>query len=418
MISTDIAIVGGGCVGLTLALACAVEGISVTLIDGGTGSRQLSQQPEMRVSALSHASEAIFTRLNVWQTIRNTRLCPYQSMHVWEKDSFAQIDFSSEQLNYGQPYAQLGFIVENTVIRNALLEQLAKYPDRVNLVFSRQVTTINLGERQVLLTLDDGTPVVAQLLVGADGPQSFVRESLAMPITFWDYQHHALIATIKTEQPHQFCARQCFLPQGPLAFLPLTGEHLSATEQQQFSSIVWSTSPEQARSLSTCTPQQFEHQLISAFDSRLGMCQLTSERIIVPLTMRYARQWTKPRVALIGDAAHTIHPLAGLGMNLGLLDAASLAEVLIRLKHQRKDLGTHSKLRVYERQGKGRAQTYIAAMEGLKRLFSGNNPLLKLLRGTGLSLANSIHPVKQQIIKQAMGLSGDIPPLAAPVSRD
>lgn len=148
------------------------------------------------------------------------------------------------------------------------------------------------------------------------------------------------------------------------------------------------------------------------------MCELQSERVSFPLKMRYARQWTSSRVALIGDAAHTIHPLAGLGMNLGLLDAASLAQQLIEVKGERADLGVHQGLRAFERQGKARAQTYIAAMEGLKRLFTGDNPVLKFIRGSGLSMANSISPIKHQIIKQAMGLTGELPELSKPLRRE
>lgn len=414
MISTDVVIVGGGCVGLTLALALANHDIKVTVIDGGPKEQLLTDSPELRVSALSHASEALFTRLDVWDDIVKTRVCPYQSMHVWEKDSFANIHFDSEQLSY----SQLGYIVENKVIRNSLLNKLEKVGDNVNLVFEQKVKQINIGEREVLLALEDGTPIIGQLLVGADGANSFVRQQLDMPITFWDYEHEAIVATVKTELDHQFCASQCFLPDGPLAFLPLAGPHISADNPQNFSSIVWSTSLQRAKLLLSCAQSQFNQYLTTAFDGRLGLCELQSERVSFPLKMRYARQWTSSRVALIGDAAHTIHPLAGLGMNLGLLDAASLAQQLIEVKGERADLGVHQGLRAFERQGKARAQTYIAAMEGLKRLFTGDNPVLKFIRGSGLSMANSISPIKHQIIKQAMGLTGELPELSKPLRRE
>ena len=414
MISTDVVIVGGGCIGLTLALALANHDIKVTVIDGGPKEQLLTDSPELRVSALSHASEALFTRLDVWDDIIKIRVCPYQSMYVWEKDSFANIHFDSEQLSY----SQLGYIVENKVIRNSLLNKLEKVGDTVNLVFEQKVKQINIGDREVLLALEDGTPIIGQLLVGADGANSFVRQHLDMPITFWDYEHEAIIATVKTELDHQFCASQCFLPDGPLAFLPLAGTHISAENPQNFSSIVWSTCSERAKLLLSCAQKQFDQYLTTAFDGRLGLCELQSKRVSFPLKMRYARQWTSSRVTLIGDAAHTIHPLAGLGMNLGLLDAASLAQVLIEAKNDREDLGLHQVLRAFERQGKARAQTYIAAMEGLKRLFTGDNPVLKFIRGSGLSMANSISPIKHQIIKQAMGLTGELPELSKPLKRD
>lgn len=410
MVSTDIVIVGGGCVGLTLALALAEAGIPSVVIDTQKQSQPLPQDFELRVSALSAASQSIFRHLGVWSEMTNTRACPYNSMHVWEKDSFGSISFAAEQVNE----SHLGHIVENKVIRNALIAKLERHNDIVTLLFSHSVKQINVGEREVLVSLDDGTPVIGQLLVAADGANSFVRQQMNMPITFWDYQHTAIVATIKTQLHHEHCASQCFLPNGPLAFLPLPGQK----DQQNFCSIVWSTSFDEAKQLLNCTQKQFNQRLTTAFDGRLGLCEVQSERVGFDLKMRYARQWVKHRVALIGDAAHTIHPLAGLGMNLGLLDAACLAQVLEEIKKDRADLGQIANLRGFERWRKAEAQTYVATMEGLKRLFSGNNGPVKLFRNVGLKLADTITPAKEQIIKQAMGLTGELPRLAQPVVKD
>lgn len=409
MISKDVVIVGGGCVGLTLALALAQDDIGVVLIDNQAHQQPLSSKPELRVSAISAASEAIFTRLGVWQDILATRTAPYNSMYVWEKDSFGSIEFNAEQINY----PHLGHIIENKVIRNSLLTRLESYSDHVTLLFERQVKQINVGEREAFLSLDDGTPIIGQLVVAADGANSFVRQQMDMPITFWDYEHHAIVATVKTELSHQNCASQCFLPDGPLAFLPLFAQE----NEKKLCSIVWSTSCERAQMLLSCTQNQFNQELTAAFNGRLGLCEIQSEPVSFPLKMRYARQWCQHRIALIGDAAHTIHPLAGLGMNLGLLDAASLSQILSNLYQQKKDLGQLHGLRDFERWRKAEAQTYIAAMEGFKRLFSGNNPLTKFIRSSGLVLADSITPAKHQIIKQAMGLTGELPELAKPLMR-
>ena len=414
MVSTDIVIVGGGCVGLTLALALAQQGIPVAVIDSQPEVQPLADQPELRVSALSAGSQAIFIRLGVWQDMIDTRATPYNSMHVWEKDSFGAITFDASQLNYpvlGHSPA-LGHIVENKVIRNALVKKLMQYPEVATLLFDQTVKQLNVGEREVLVSLSDAQPVIGQLLVAADGANSFVRQQMNMPITFWDYEHTAIVATIKTELSHQNCASQCFLPTGPLAFLPLGDDH-----QQNLCSIVWSTSPEHAETLMAADDETFNKYLTTAFDNRLGLCQVVSHRMSVPLKMRYAKQWVKHRVALIGDAAHTIHPLAGLGMNLGLLDAATLAQTLMALKSAQKDVGQVANLRGFERWRKAEAQTLIGAMEGLKRLFSGSNPLLKLIRSSGLTLADHVAPAKKEIIKQAMGLSGDLPDLAKPLQR-
>lgn len=410
MISTDIVIVGAGCVGLTLALALAEQQIPVVVIDSQPEEQPLSTAPELRVSALSASSQAIFTRLGIWQDILATRACPYKSMHVWEKDSFGAISFAAEQIHY----PELGHIVENRVTRNALVNKLAKYDDVATLLFDQTVEQLNIGEREVLVSLSGGQPVIGQLLVAADGANSFVRQKMAMPITFWDYEHTAIVATIKTQLPHQHCASQCFLPNGPLAFLPLSDD----ADKQNLCSMVWSTSPEQAKALTAASDDSFNRQLTTAFDGRLGLCEVVSQRMSFPLKMRYARQWVKPRVALIGDAAHTIHPLAGLGMNLGLLDAATLAQTLIALKADNKDPGEVANLRGFERWRKAEAQTLIAAMEGLKRLFGGSNPLLKFIRSSGLALADSVTPAKHEIIRQAMGLNGDLPDLAKPLIRE
>ncbi|MFT5162317.1 MAG: 2-octaprenylphenol hydroxylase [Alteromonadaceae bacterium] len=410
MISTDVVIVGGGCVGLTLALALAEKQIPVVVIDAQPQEQPLSDEPGLRVSALSASSQAILTRLGVWQNIINTRATPYTQMHVWEKDSFGAISFAAEQIHH----PQLGHIVENQVTRNALVAKLLKYSDIATLLFDQTVEQLNIGEREVLVSLSSGQPVIGQLLVAADGANSLVRQQMNMPMTFWDYEHNAIVATIKTQLPHQNTAAQCFLADGPLAFLPLD----TPDSQQNRCSIVWSTSPDKAKMLLADTDEAFNQQLTTAFDGRLGLCEVVSHRMSFPLKMRYARQWVKPRVALIGDAAHTIHPLAGLGMNLGLLDAATLAQTLIVLKAAKKDLGSVDSLRGFERWRKAEAQTLIVATEGLKRLFSGSNPLLKLIRCSGLALADNLTPAKKLIIKQAMGLTGDLPDLAKPLLRE
>lgn len=410
MISTDVVIIGGGCVGLTLALALAEQNIPAVVIDAQPEEQPLGEAFELRVSALSSSSQAIFTRLGVWQDMIDTRAAPYETMHVWEKDSFGSITFSSEQIHY----PQLGHIVENKVIRNTLVKKLQQHSDTVTLLFGHKVEKLNVGEREVLVSLDDGRPIIGQLLVAADGANSFVRQQMNMPITFWDYEHQAIVATINTELPHQNCAAQCFLPDGPLAFLPLSDKD----GEQKFCSIVWSTSPKAAETLLSCTQKQFNQALTAAFNGRLGLCEVQGERQAFPLKMRYARQWVKPRVALVGDAAHTLHPLAGLGMNLGLLDAATLAQTLAKLHQNRADLGDVANLRSFERWRKAEAQTLIGAMEALKRLFSGANPFLKFVRSSGLLLADNVLPAKEQIIKQAMGLTGDLPDLAKPLLRD
>ena len=225
-----------------------------------------------------------------------------------------------------------------------------------------------------------------------------------IPLTHWDYGHSALVANVKTAEPHSCVARQIFTPHGPLAFLPLSEPNMC--------SIVWSTDPNRADQLLAMNEQEFKKVLTSEFDGRLGLCEMVGERAAFPLKMRYARDFVVERVALVGDAAHTIHPLAGQGVNLGLLDAASLAQEVLALWKQGQDIGTKRNLRGYERWRKAEAAKMITLMQGFRDLFSGENPAKKLARGIGLSLAGQLPGVKDEIMKRALGLKGDLPELA------
>ncbi|WP_330961853.1 FAD-dependent 2-octaprenylphenol hydroxylase [Photobacterium sp. 53610] len=399
MQSVDVAIIGGGMVGLTLAAALADTELRIAVIEGHLPEPELSSQPDVRVSALSRASERILRRVGAWQGMAARRISPYQQMDVWEQDSFAHISFDAQALS--QP--DLGHIVENRVIQLSLLDQIQKQHN-VSLMAPVRCQQLAFGEHEAWLTLDNGQHLTAKLVVGADGANSWVRNQLDIPLTYWDYGHHALVANIRCAEPHQQTARQIFTPDGPLAFLPLAEPDLC--------SIVWSVTPEKAEALLAMTPDAFNHALTAAFDCRLGLCSLEGERQVVPLKMRYARDFVRDRIALIGDAAHTIHPLAGQGVNLGLLDAASLAETLIELWRQDKDIGARQHLRYFERWRKAEAAKMIATMQAFRELFDGNHPAKKLLRDVGLLLANHAPGVKDQFMRRALGLSGDLPALA------
>jgi len=393
--SYDVTIVGGGIVGLTLAASLADSSLSVALIESHDAP-VLSEQPAGRVSAISYASRAIFEHLNIWQNINRERITAYNSMQVWEKDSFGKIDFSAEQVDC----SKLGYIIENERIQAALLQAVQQQAN-VSFYSPEQLTNIAIGEGEAWLTLKSGKTLTSKLVVAADGANSWLRKKVAIPLTHWDYNHHALVATVKTELTHGNCARQIFTPDGPLAFLPLFEKDLC--------SIVWSVPPEKAQQLQALSALEFNKQLTRTFDNRLGHCELYSECISFPLKMRYARDFAKHRVALIGDAAHTIHPLAGQGVNLGLLDALSLAQSIIENHEADADIGLYENLRFFERWRKSEAQQMIAAMELLKRLFQGSNPAQKALRDLALLFTDKVSPLKKLFIKQAMGLSGELP---------
>ncbi|MFB9135252.1 FAD-dependent 2-octaprenylphenol hydroxylase [Vibrio olivae] len=399
MQSVDIAIVGGGMVGLALAAAFKESDLRIAVIEAHVPDSQLESLPDIRVSALSRSSETILRNLGTWSGITQRRAAPYSAMEVWEQDSFARIEFSAQQL--AQP--DLGHIVENRVIQLALLEQVEKQAN-VSLYMPAQCQSLAMGESEAWLTLDNGQSLTAKLVVGADGANSWVRRQLDIPLTHWDYGHSAVVATVKTQQPHEEIARQIFTSQGPLAFLPLGDPHLS--------SIVWSTDPNRANRLVSLCDDEFNKVLAAEFDTRLGLCQVVSERQAYPLKMRYARDFVLDRIALVGDAAHTIHPLAGQGVNLGLLDAASLAQEIHQLWRQGQDIGARRSLRNYERWRKSEAAKMIAAMQGFRDLFDGNNPAKKLFRGIGMKLVGQLPGAKDEIMKRALGLKGELPELA------
>ncbi|MGB0986754.1 MAG: FAD-dependent oxidoreductase [Pseudoalteromonas spongiae] len=380
-------VVGGGCIGLSAALGLANLGKKVLLIDAGKPAQVDSDEFGLRVSAISKASQALFEKLGIWQGIEAQRLAAYTNMDVRDKDSIGRIHFASNELDL----SELGHIVENEVIRQALITQCEKN-DNLEILFETPYSSIHQTDEQVLVTLASGEPVMAELLIACDGANSAIRSQFKMPITFWDYDHHAIVATVKSQVPHVNTARQVFLPTGPLAFLPLP--------EQNTHSIVWSTSPEHAKQLVAMEEGEFNKALTAAFDSELGLCRVNSQRLSFPLKMRYARKWVENRVMLMGDAAHTIHPLAGLGMNLGLKDVAKLLQLVA--DDQSSVFANGKLLRQYEMARKADAQTHIAMMQGLKELFEGSNPVKKLIRGIGLNVVDAAKPIKHLFAEKAL----------------
>lgn len=387
----DVAIVGGGMIGLSLALSLSGQGMRIAVVDNEVGDRPASAEPESRVSAINLASQQVWQSLGVWEAISRQRLQPFTGMHVWDQDSFGDIHFTQQHV--GQP--QLGYIIENQVIRQQLW-QAAQATDDIELLAPARVTKLMQGQQEAFVHLDNDNMLSARLVVGADGARSNVRKMANLPLTFWDYEHNAIVATIRTSDPHQGIARQVFTPSGPLAFLPLYEPNLC--------SIVWSQHNDEAEGLMGLDKASFEHALTAAFDARLGVCELASERHSFPLTMRFARQWLDGRVLVVGDAAHTFHPLAGQGANLGIQDVQALSHAIKTGWQQQQDPAVTRHLRQFERARKADAAKMIATMEGFKRLFEGQDPLKKLVRGIGLKLTDLASPVKQKLIRQAMGL--------------
>ena len=391
MQSFDVVIAGGGMVGLALACGLQGSGLSIAVLEKqpvNAPSSLLELAP--RVSAINAASEQLLRKLGVWQTIAAQRISPYNAMSVWDRDSFGSISFNGEETGF----SHLGHIIENDVIQQSLWQHAERARD-VTLIAPAALKQVAWGENEAFITLEDGSMLTARLVVGADGAHSWLRQHADIPLTFWDYGHHALVANIRTQRPHESMARQVFHGDGMLAFLPLSDPHLC--------SIVWSLPPERAQTLLEAPATTFNSQVAAEFDMRLGLCELESERQSFPLTARYARSFAAHRLVLMGDAAHTIHPLAGQGVNLGFMDVAELISELKRLQAQGKDIGQYLYLRRYERRRKHSAAMMLASMQGFRDLFAGSHPAKKLLRDVGLKLADTLPGIKPTLVRQAMG---------------
>ena len=414
----DLLIVGAGMVGLTLALALRKSTQLTIAIADTLPVTKLTDEPGVRVSAINVASKTMFEHIDVWQDIENSRLQPYQHMHIWDKAGIGKLDFSLDDLASFPKNEQLGWIIENTVIRNALWAK-AKQDSGISFFTDSKLANIAMGESEVFASFESPSeqsaqaqqmPLIAKLVVGADGANSWVRKQISSPMINRDYDHHAIVATVKCLQGHKNTAWQVFLPTGPLAFLPLY------PDDNNVCSIVYSTSPEEAQRLVGLNASEFSKELTAASDGKLGAIELISERFTHPLTMRLAQDFVKDRVVLIGDAAHTIHPLAGQGVNLGLLDAAALAQSLTDLSDD-KDIADVKTLKAFARARKSDAVEMIGAMEAIKQTFSIEQSGFKLLRGIGMSLLDNIKPAKKLMVEQALGLKSDVPDLAKRASR-
>lgn len=400
----DLIIVGGGMVGLTLACALGQQQFKVAVIEARQPEDvNPADDYELRVSAINKSSQKILQHVNAWAGILKHRACAYQHMHVWDATGDGNIHFDAADLGVDS----LGHIIENKVIQYALYEQCLTLP-AVDCLCPQKIEAIDYAETQSTVTLVDGRVLCARLLVGADGANSNVREAAKINVSKSAYEQKAIVATVKSSLSHQSTAWQRFLPSGPLAFLPLNDEVWG----KGTCSIVWSANNERADELMEMDDILFIKTLQNEFESTLGRIEKISQRADFPLMQRHASEYVKTGVALVGDAAHTIHPLAGQGVNLGLLDAAALAEVILRARSQGKNIASLITLRRYERWRRADNSLMMASMSGFKKLFSNEQTELSLIRNTGLDFINQLAPVKYKLMRRAMGLDGDLPDMA------
>lgn len=406
----DVLIVGGGIVGLTMASLLVARKLAapgrVAVIAARPAAAARSgiadADWDLRVFALSRASQRLLMVCGIWQHLPPHKLCAYERMCVWESKGgqpqgglpggAGSLTFDCAEL--GEP--NLGFIVEG----RALQTECERAARAAGVVFiEAALQSVAIGEPLVRMALSDGRELQGQLLIGADGTDSCVRRLLNIETAGHAYHQDALVAHVRTAQPHRSTAWQRFLATGPLALLPLPDGR---------SSIVWSATRAEATRLRAQGPAAFGAALTDASGGILGACELTTPIASFPLKLQYAVEYVRPRAVLLGDAAHVVHPLAGQGLNLGLLDCASLAQVLGEGGAAAAG-GEFKLLRRYERWRRSENLLAAAAMDGLERLFSNRSAVISRLRVTGLDALGRVPFIKSALARQALGLGGDVP---------
>lgn len=399
----DIAIVGGGMVGMTLACALAENtNLSIGILESRQTDYTFDQDSyHHRVSAIALSSKRIFQSLNVWQAISDARVSPFTAINVWDAANQAKINFECNEI--AEPI--LGYIIENDVVQFALRERL-KAMSQVSFIAPVTLTSCLQQDDGVYLHADDGRAYFAKLAVAADGANSWLRQQVGIAVSHKQYEQHALVATVQTELAHEKSANQVFLPTGPLAFLPL--------QPSKTSSIVWSLPPEEAARLTSIDDNLFHQELAQAFDHRLGAVTHSGPRFTFPLRRQQASAYVRDKVVLVGDAAHVMHPLAGQGVNVGLLDAASLAQVLAEGLAAGKEVSTARGLRRYERWRRADNLALLTGIDLIKHLFASGQPGIQTARGIGLSLTNKATALKNIFARYATGGRDDLPMLAKP----
>lgn len=416
----DIIILGGGMVGLSMAAALADTPLKIGLLekqdftelkkllarnnsitdDKSADNKKaanrddhsaLSGKYDLRVSAISPGNEKFLTQLGCWQHIPKDRIADYELMRVWDADSNGSICFDASKM----ALAKLGTIVENDQLRAAIYQQI-KSQNNLQIVASQSIESIKQANQSIQIHTSQQQTFAAKLLIAADGAFSPSRQLLNIPTESFSYQQTAFVATLKTQLHHQNTAWQRFTANGPVAFLPLPEKNLC--------SIVWSIDQIEADKLHLLPAKEFSQRLNQAFDYRLGEIELLGEPLSFPLIKQHANHYLAKRSVLIGDAAHTIHPLAGQGVNIGFQDVANLSELIIKLHKNNRDFSLLENLRPYERAR--RSQNYLMqnSMSGFKSLFGSKQQSIRLLRGFALSAVDRLDLVKQLVMRHAMGL--------------
>jgi 2-octaprenyl-6-methoxyphenol hydroxylase len=398
---TEVLIVGGGMVGMTLAAALAGAGIATVVLDRETPADQQAAAFDGRTSAIAWGSARALEGIGVWSGLEPVAE-PIQEIRVSDGPSLLFLHYRHEEVA-DHP---LGYIVENRDIRATLFARLATL-GKATLLAPVRLAELARDRHRVIARLADGRAIEARLVVAAEGRHSPLRREAGIPVTEWSYPQTGIVCTVAHEKPHRGVAHERFLPAGPLAFLPMRG----TAETPHRSSIVWTEHRHLAPELLALDDRHLAAELQRRFGPYLGRLRIEGPRWSYPLAFLLAERYVDMRLALVGDSAHGMHPIAGQGLNLGLRDVAVLAEILVDAHRLGLDLGAADLLQRYQRWRRFDGVVLMTATDALNRLFSNNMPLVRLVRDIGLGLVNELPPLRRFFMRHAMGVVGELPRL-------
>lgn len=398
---TDVIISGGGMVGLTLALALGQGGLAVVVVDAVLPAETVMPVFDGRVSALAYAAVRMLRALSIWPHLE-TEAQPIREILVSDgaigrAASPFSLHFDAQEVGTDS----LGHIAENRHIRGALYAAMAAQKN-IALIAPASIVSLTVETGHVMAKLSDGQEFQAALAVAADGRESRLRDQMGIGVIGWSYPQTGIVATVHHAQPHQGVAYEHFLPSGPFAILPMTGDR---------SSLVWTEAKDKAPAMLMLDDDAFNAEVAARFGAHLGETEVVGGRWSYPLKFHLARDFVRPRFALAGDCAHGIHPIAGQGLNLGLKDAAALAETLLDAARLGRDIGTADVLKRYERWRRFDSFTLAASTDAMNRLFSNDIAPIRQLRDLGLGIVDAIGPARRFFMRHAGGDIGKLPKL-------
>jgi 2-octaprenyl-6-methoxyphenol hydroxylase len=392
----ELIIVGGGLTGMTLAIACAGAGVSVAVVDREDPATMVEEAFDGRTTAIAYGSQRVLDGIGLWPLVAHEAE-PIREIRVADDGSPLFLHYDHRDLGE----APLGYILENRVLRRALLARAHTLPSLMHLA-PATVVSVERTAANARATLGDGRAFRGELIAACDGRQSPLRRDAGIKTVAWDYPQRSIVCTVEHELPHRGVAVEHFLPAGPFAILPMTGNR---------SSIVWTERAELVPALMELPAPDFATELRRRFGDFLGEVSIIGPRWSYPLSLMHATRYAAARLVLVGDAAHVIHPIAGQGLNLGIRDIAALAELIVDVRRLGLDIAHPEVLERYERWRRFDNLTLAAVTDGLNRLFSNSVPPFRATRDIGLAVINRVPPLKRFLMRHAMGLVGDLPRL-------